>query len=68
MFAEFGNVQSVAIARDVMTGRCGGLGFVNLDERYSGAALDALDGKCVGGRVLRVTYEKKREAQILSAS
>ncbi len=68
LFAEFGNVQSVALARDVMTGRCGGLGFVNLDEQYSGAALDALDGKSVGGRVLRVTYEKKRDAQIFTAS
>lgn len=67
LFAEFGDVQSVALARDVMTGRCGGLGFVNLDEESSGAALDALDGRQVGGRTLRVTYEKKRDAQILSA-
>lgn len=66
LFAEFGEVQSVALARDIMTGRCGGLGFVNLDEQFSGAALDALDGKRVEGRVLSVTYEKKRDAQNLS--
>ena len=67
LFAEFGNVQSVALTRDIMTGRCGGLGFVRLDELSTGAALDALDGKCVAGRVLKVTYEKKRDPQNLLA-
>jgi len=61
LFAEFGRVQSVDLATDIMTGRCGGLGFVNLDEQDSGAALFALDGKCVEGRVLCVTVEKKRD-------
>lgn len=62
LFAEFGTVQSVSLATDIMTGRCGGFGFVNLDEPNPGAALGALDGRCVGGRVLRVTIEKKRDA------
>ncbi len=61
LFAEFGTVQTVSLATDIMTGRCGGFGFVNLDEQDSGAALYALDGKCVGGRVLCVTFETKRE-------
>ena len=61
LFEKFGTVQSVTLATDVMTGRCGGLGFVNVDEQDSGAALCALDGKSVGGRILVVTYEKKRD-------
>jgi hypothetical protein len=45
-----------------MTGRCGGLGFVNLYEQNEGAALFALDGKLLDGRVLSVTFEKKRDS------
>ena len=62
LFEKFGTVQSLTLATDVMTGRCGGIGFVNLDEQDSGAALYALDGKCVSGRVLCVIFEKKRDA------
>ena len=59
LFSEYGAVRSVSLATDVMTGRCGGFGFVNLDELEIGAALDALDGSCLDGRVLRVTFEQK---------
>ncbi len=62
LFEKFGTVQSLTLATDVMTGRCGGIGFVNLDEQDSGAALYALNGKFVSGRVLCVTFEKKRDA------
>jgi len=59
LFSEYGAVRSVSLATDVMTGRCRGFGFVNLDEPEIGVALDALDGSCLGGRVLRVTIEQK---------
>ncbi len=61
LFAEFGTVHSVSLATDVMTGRCGGFGFVHLDEQQTGTALSALNGQCLGDRVLRVTYEQKRD-------
>ncbi len=60
LFAEFGTVHSVSLATDVMTGRCGGFGFVNLYEQDDGAARYALDGRRLDGRVLRVTFETKR--------
>ena len=60
LFSEFGTVRSVSLATDVMTGRCGGFGFVHLYERDTGAALYALDGKDFGGRILRVTVEQKQ--------
>lgn len=59
LFSEYGAVRSVSLATDIMTGRCRGFGFVNLDELEAGAALDALDGSRLGGRVLRVTFEQK---------
>lgn len=60
LFSEFGTVRSVSLATDVMTGRCGGFGHVHLYERDAGAALCALNGKSLGGRVLRVTVEQRR--------
>ena len=59
LFSEYGVVKSVSLATDVMTGRCRGFGFVNLDELEAGAALAALDGSCLSGRVLRVSFEQK---------
>ena len=61
LFSEFGAVRSVSLATDIMTGRCGSFGFVHLDEQEAGAALFALNGRHFGDRVLRVTFEKKRE-------
>jgi RNA recognition motif-containing protein len=61
LFSEFGAVRSVSLATDIMTGRCGGFGFVHLDEQQTGAALGALNGRCLGDRVLRVTLEQKRD-------
>ena len=63
LFSEFGDVRSVNLATDIMTGRCEGFGFVQLDEQHTGAALDALNGRRVGDRVLRVTFEKKRDCE-----
>jgi len=61
LFSEFGAVRSVSLATDIMTGRCGGFGFVHLDEQQTGTALSALNGRYLGDRVLHVTYEQKRD-------
>lgn len=61
LFSEFGVVRSVSLATDIVAGRCVGFGFVHLDEQQTGAALYALNGRCLGDRVLRVTLEQKRE-------
>ncbi len=60
LFAEFGTVESVSLATDIMTARCGGFDFVHLYEQDTGAARHALDGRRLGGRVLRVTFEQKQ--------
>ena len=60
LFSDHGTVRSVCLATDIMTGRCGGLGFVHLDEQQTGAALSALNGRRIGDRVLLVTFEQKR--------
>ena len=59
LFSAHGDVRSISLATDVMTGRCGGIGFVSLDEARAGAAMEALDGSHIGSRVISVTMERK---------
>ena len=64
LFSDYGVVRSVSLATDIMTGRCGGFGYVHLDEQQIGAALDALNGRCIDGHVLIVSFEQKRYQQV----
>jgi len=61
LFAEYGSVRSVKLATDIMTGRCGGFGFVHLDEQEVGTALGALNGRFLDDRVIRITFEQKQD-------
>jgi RNA recognition motif-containing protein len=59
MFKEFGAVNSVRMATDVMTGRCGGVAYVTVDEEVTGAACAALHGSRHEGRTIHVSIERK---------
>jgi len=59
LFSSLGTVRSVDLATDIMTGRCGGFGFVRMNELEPGAAAMALRGLRMDGRVLRVAIEQK---------
>lgn len=67
LFSRFGAVQSIDLATDVMTGRCGGFGYVRLAEAEAGSAVAALDGLRVDGRALRVSLEQKGLQQAAEA-
>jgi RNA recognition motif-containing protein len=63
LFQAHGSVASAQVATDRDTGRSRGFGFVEMDSDASArAAIAALDGKEVGGRVLTVHEAKPREA------
>jgi RNA recognition motif-containing protein len=53
-FAPFGEVVSVNLLTDRETGRLRGFGFVEMDDDGAMAAIEALDGKDMGGRALKV--------------
>ncbi|MCA9959318.1 MAG: RNA-binding protein [Anaerolineales bacterium] len=61
LFAEYGEVESVAMITDRDTGRFRGFCFVEMDGPAADAAIEALDGKEVGGRNLRVNEARPRE-------
>ena len=58
-FEEAGQVSSVSIISDRMTGRSRGFGFVEMvDEAAAQAAIDRWDGKEFGGRTLSVSFAR----------
>jgi RNA recognition motif-containing protein len=62
MFAEFGKVQSAQVIIDRDTGRSKGFGFVEMgSDQEAQAAIQALDGKEVDGRMLKVNEARPRE-------
>ena len=62
MFAEFGNVTSCNLIMDRMTDRPRGFAFVEMSSPAEASkAIEALNGKEVGGRALVVNEAKPRE-------
>ena len=61
LFAEYGNVESVAWITDRDTGRFRGFCFVEMDAASAAKAISALDGKDVDGRNLKVNEARPRE-------
>ncbi len=61
MFEPYGEVVSVAMINDRETGRFRGFCFVEMADADADAAIEALNGKDVGGRTLRVNEAQPRE-------
>jgi len=62
VFSEFGNVVSAKVISDKYSGRSKGFGFVEMDNDAAGkAAIEALNGKEVQGRPLRVNEARPKE-------
>ena len=60
-FAEYGEVTSARVVADRMTGRSKGFGFVEMPDREQAqAAIDALNGKELDGRTLRVNESQPK--------
>ncbi len=60
-FEPFGTVASVHIIKDRETGQSKGFGFVEMPSPADGqAAIEALNGKEVGGRKLNVNEARPR--------
>ena len=61
LFAEYGEIESVAMITDRDSGRFRGFCFVEMDDSSATAAIAALDGKDYSGRDLRVNEARPRE-------
>ncbi len=63
LFAQHGQVHSVALINDRDTGRPRGFGFVEMDDSPGAAAIKALDGHAMEGRNISVNEAKERPAR-----
>ncbi len=61
LFGTYGTVHSVNLITDRETGRPRGFGFVEMDAEPALAAIEALNGKEIGGRSLRINEARGRE-------
>ena len=62
LFEQHGSVESINVITDRETGRPRGFAFVEMDASAADAAMQALDGKDMGGRSLRVNEANERGA------
>ena len=61
LFAAHGAVEKAQVVTDRDSGRSRGFGFVEMtSDAEANAAIDALNGKDVGGRQLKVNRAKER--------
>jgi len=60
-FSAYGEVTSVKLVEDRDTGRPRGFGFVEMDDQGALEAIEALDGKDLGGRNIKVNEARPRE-------
>ena len=61
LFAPYGNIESVTVVTDRQTGRSRGFGFVEMSDRGEAEkAIEALNGKEVGGRTLNVNEARPK--------
>lgn len=61
MFGEHGSVRSAEVMQDRETGRSRGFGFVEMEsDQATDAAIEALNGRDMGGRALTVNEARER--------
>jgi RNA recognition motif-containing protein len=60
LFAAYGRVRSIELARDIFSGRCRGFGFVEMEGHEARAAIAGLNGRNLRGNTLRVNEERPR--------
>jgi RNA recognition motif-containing protein len=60
LFEQHGTVESVALINDRETGRPRGFGFVEMPRADAARAIQALNGKEMGGRPLRINEAQER--------
>jgi cold-inducible RNA-binding protein len=61
LFAEYGEIESIAMINDRDTGRFRGFGFIEMEDSAADKAIAALNETMFEGRTLRVNEARPRE-------
>jgi RNA recognition motif-containing protein len=68
LFAQHGNVETVALVNDRETGKPRGFGFVEMSSEDAAKAVDGLNGKDFGGRALKVNPAQEKDRKVSNIS
>ena len=60
LFSKFGTVRSVELPRDIFSGNCKGIAFIEMEGHEARAAMAGLDGKTFEDKTLRVKLEHQK--------
>ena len=60
LFSEFGTVRSIKLVKDLFSGACKGVAFLEMEGHEARAAIAGLDGKSFEGNLLKVKFERER--------
>ena len=61
LFSAHGKVRSIKLMQDVVSGKCKGFGFLEMEGHEARAAIAGLNGKEFRGNLIRVNEERKDE-------
>jgi len=61
LFSPFGKVRSLKLVKDLFSGRCKGFAFLEMEGHEARAAMAELNGKSIGGNILRVRFEQDKQ-------
>ena len=60
LFSQFGKVHSIKLVKDLFSGICKGIGFLEMEGHEARAAIAGLNGKSYEGSTLKVQFEKEQ--------
>ncbi|MGD9172068.1 MAG: RNA-binding protein [Candidatus Thiodiazotropha sp.] len=63
LFAEFGVVRSLKMAKDLFSGDCKGFATIDMEGHEARAAIAALDGRDLSGSIIRVGPDRPRKGK-----
>ncbi|HDG98610.1 MAG TPA: RNA-binding protein [Desulfobacterales bacterium] len=63
LFSKYGQVHSVKLVTDYVTGRSKGFGFVEMEPQEADKAIAGLNGTELDGRILKVDAAKERRSR-----
>jgi RNA recognition motif-containing protein len=60
LFAPFGKVRSLKLAKDLFSGKCKGFAFLEMEGHEARAAMAELNGKSIGGNLLKIRFDDEK--------
>jgi len=64
LFGPYGDIHLLTIARDKMSGKSKGFGFIQMDEEGAQDAIEALNGYAFGTRLLEVRVAEDNQQPV----